>query len=133
MSRHADKSPDTGAEACVDRTHRIRMRLVFWALLMVFGVVGGRLILLQGFPDDIYTREEDFHEGTLELNLPRGDIYDRNGRLLATDRRARSLYADPSRIQNPRTLAVTLSEILGEPESEVHARLTRCDAGGRLR
>ncbi len=133
MSRRADKKPVPNAEALLDRKHRVRIRVVFWALLLVFGVVAGRLILLQGFPDDIYTREENFHEGTLELNLPRGDIYDRNGRLLATDRRARSLYADPSRIQAPGELAATLSQILGEPENEVLARLTRCDSSGRLR
>ena len=133
MSRRADKKPVSNAEALLDRKHRFRIRVVFWALLIVFGIVAGRLILLQGFPDDIYTREENFHEGTLELNLPRGDIYDRNGRLLATDRRARSLYADPSRIQAPGELAATLSQILGEPENEVLARLTRCDSSGRLR
>ncbi|HOF38802.1 MAG TPA: penicillin-binding protein [Candidatus Hydrogenedentes bacterium] len=133
MSRHADKKPAPNAETSLDRIHRIRIRLVFWALLIVFGVVAGRLVLLQGFPDDIYTREENFHEGTLELNLPRGDIYDRNGRLLATDRRARSLYADPSRIPNPCELAATLSDLLSEPENEVLARLTRSDSTGRPR
>lgn len=132
-NRQPGKKQTSGGSAPVIQSHRIRVRLVLWALLTVFCAVAARLIHLQAFPDDRYVREEGFHEGTIELNLPRGDIYDRTGRLLATDRRARSLYADPSKIQNPHQAAVALSELLDEPESEVFARLTRLGEDGTPR
>ena len=132
-NRQPGKKQTSGGSAPVIQSHRIRVRLVLWALLTVFCAVTARLIHLQAFPDDRYVREEGFHEGTIELNLPRGDIYDRTGRLLATDRRARSLYADPSKIQNPHQAAVALSELLDEPEGEVFARLTRLGEDGKPR
>ncbi len=107
------------------QTLHFRVRLVFWAMLIVFGMVTARLIQLQAFPDAVFAREQGFHEGTLEIDLPRGNIYDRNGRLLATDRQARSLVADPSRIERPAEIAAALAHLLGEPEDLVLARLTR--------
>jgi len=119
--------------SAIVRSHRIRLRLVFWGLFMVFGAITLRLVQLQAFPDAVYTREEGFHEGTIPLEMPRGDIYDRNGRLLATDGQTLSLVADPSTVEEPQRLARELAELLELPEDQVFACLTKRGDDGKPR
>ncbi|HQM48300.1 MAG TPA: penicillin-binding protein [Candidatus Hydrogenedentes bacterium] len=130
MIRPGARVNGSGAATSSVRRHRIRLRLVYWGLLASFAAVTARLVQLQAFPDDVYTREEGFHEGTVPLLIPRGDIYDRNGRLLATDRQAVSLVSDPFRVEAPEELARGLSELLESPEDEVLVRLTKRDEKG---
>ncbi|MFO7973052.1 MAG: penicillin-binding protein [Candidatus Hydrogenedentota bacterium] len=131
MTTRQEKGKATNNASAMSRSHRIRLRIVFWGLFLAFGAITGRLVQLQALPDDVYTREEGFHEGTIPLEMPRGDIYDRNGRLLATDGQAFSLVADPSRVKAPKTLARELGELLELPEDEVLACLTKCGESGK--
>lgn len=56
----------------------------------------------------------------------RADILDRNGEILATSLRTRSLYADPSLIENAQDVAAALSAILSDQSSaELQKKLSR--------
>jgi cell division protein FtsI/penicillin-binding protein 2 len=130
MVTQTGKDTSANGTSATSRGHRVRLRLVFWALFIAFGAVTARLVQLQAFPDDVYTREEGFHQGTIPLDMPRGDIYDHNGRLLATDGQALTLVADPSAVEAPEPLARELAELLELPEEEVFASLTKSDKNG---
>jgi cell division protein FtsI (penicillin-binding protein 3) len=70
-----------------------RIRLIGLCFGTAFLAIGGQLTNLTLFPE-ADTRNRVVHED----RLPRPDIVDRNGVLLATDVAVASLYADPSKI-----------------------------------
>lgn len=134
MSRAAapsNRQPKPPVALPITRGHRWRMRSVFWFLLLLFSALAARLVQLQARPDLIFSREELGHIGTVIVQIPRGDVLDRDGRLLATDRRVRSLSADPSRTDEPERLARELAVRLGMEEDVILSRLAREDAAGR--
>ncbi len=53
-----------------------------------------------------------------EIAQRRGDIYDRNGFLIATTIKSPSLYVDPSMVLNPQDLSAKLAGILPEMDQE---------------
>ena len=72
-----------------------RLRLVVFGFALCFALIGGRLVqlsIVQGFLSDKKP------EVTHEARLPRPDIVDRNGLLLASDIKVYSLFANPRKI-----------------------------------
>lgn len=64
------------------------------------------------------------------LQSPRGTIYDRNGRELAISSLTKSLYANPSQLnQDPDTLAASLAPLVGVPPAELKESLS---SGGQF-
>jgi cell division protein FtsI (penicillin-binding protein 3) len=120
--RPAERGP---ADFPPERGHRMRMRLVLWIFLAAFACVAVRLYQLQTEPPAPLSEHEGSRIGRAQVQGPRGDIVDRGGWLLATDRQRPSLWADPARLENPRAVAQHLAPILGEPEADVLDRLTR--------
>jgi cell division protein FtsI/penicillin-binding protein 2 len=111
--------------------HRLRFRLLLFCFFAAYLAVAGRLVQIQLDPDVRFTQEELAHIGRAEIRVPRGDILDSRGVLLATDRMVPSLCANPSRIADPSTLALRLSRVLDLDEGEVLQRLVQKDATGR--
>lgn len=78
-----------------DLRGRNRLRLVGLAFGLCLAVIAVRLGLLSLIPAWL---GNDSSPPTADFRLPRPDIVDRNGVLLATDIRIASLYADPRKI-----------------------------------
>ena len=58
--------------------------------------------------------------------VPRGDILDRNGQIMATTLQALELYANPKEILDPIEATAALAEVLTDlDEAQIFARLTR--------
>jgi cell division protein FtsI (penicillin-binding protein 3) len=105
-----------------------RLRLGTVLLLLMFLVVGGRLVALQltdarqvaltGLADRLA------HE---TLFAPRGTIYDRGHNVLAQSLEARYVFADPSLIKPAEVnqVADALRPLLGIPSSELVPKLSR--------
>ena len=74
---------------------RNRLRLGAAAFLLLYGVIGVRLIVLAA-NEDTRTASSPQIDRTIAASRP--DITDRNGRVLATDVASNSLYAEPHRI-----------------------------------
>ena len=84
-----------------------------------------KLVQVHTDPDMQLTDEERAHIAEIELRVPRGEICDRAGNMLASDRRVFSLWANPRQVADPEMTAMALSARLGLDETELRNRLTR--------
>lgn len=109
------------------------MRVLFFAFLVGFGCVALGLVRVHTSPDSRLTREEMAHIGEVELRVPRGDIRDHQGELLAKDRVSSSIWADPRQISNLQKTAASLSTTFSVPEKELAERLQPRDEKGEIK
>jgi cell division protein FtsI (penicillin-binding protein 3) len=107
-----------GAPAPASEWRRtIRRRLVVAAVMAGLWAVGieARLVVLQVLEnEDLAARAERQQERTREVPAERGDILDRDGRLLATSVDAASIYAVPSEVADPSQVVTALCGALGD-------------------
>jgi len=96
------------------RQLKTRATVALGLVLAAFVVLTGRLARLQIVEGPAYRRLADRQQVlSRELAAQRGNIYDRNGRLLASTVRRWSIYADPRDVKQPDATAAALSPILG--------------------
>ena len=76
-----------------DLAGRRRIRLVMLVFSVVFLVIAGKLAWLSLMP-----RGDKLPAGAEQQKMPRPDIVDRNGEVLARDIRVASLYAEPNKL-----------------------------------
>lgn len=130
------KSAAEGGAAAypLSKQHRLRFRIVLWLFVVAMVRIAMRLVSLHGGSEYDFSAEDIYHIGKVTIQASRGEIYDRNGRLLATDREVFSLSANPSRValrvKDPRALSARLHLQLGLDETDVYERLTRQGQGG---
>jgi cell division protein FtsI (penicillin-binding protein 3) len=106
------------------RTIRRRLACVL-ALLGAWSVaVEARLIYLQVYQHDAFVaRAERQHKRTVEIPAKRGEILDRNDRVLAFSVDAESIYAVPSEIGEPDAIVAALCGALDGCNTEFRASL----------
>jgi cell division protein FtsI/penicillin-binding protein 2 len=101
-------------------------RAAFLSSLLFF-LLGGvvfRLFHLQILNHHLY-REEVLRRFTLdELLALRGEIFDRNGEVLAKDVEMLTVYACPRAVPDPSQAAARLASLLGEDEEKLRERLS---------
>lgn len=76
----------------------LRSWLVYGLIVMVFAAVAARAIYLQSSQDyksKLTSEAENRHLRTLEVQAPRGSIYDRHGNLLSLSTRVYDIVLDP--------------------------------------
>ncbi len=106
------------------RLFRRRTRVFVAALLLGLAGVGARAVQLQ-----VYRHEELAKLATQQylndIRIParRGQILDRNGKALAISVEVPSVFANPMEIDDPRTAARALSDVLGVKLETVYRRL----------
>ena len=105
---------------------RYRFRLAVLAFALAFVLIGGRLIALglEGAPPG--------GGGLLDISttIHRPDILDRHGRLLATDIKGATLYADPAKVIDIDELAEQVTSVL--PDVNAKDLRARLKAGRRF-
>ena len=75
-------------------SNRFRVLLVFFGIVLLLLV--GRLVQLQIIlADDYSTQAANSRTVSVELSPRRGTIYDRNGKVLASDVQATTIYCNP--------------------------------------
>lgn len=112
------------------KTQRIRIHLLVGLFTLIFAGISARLVMLQVDTDLRFAEEDVKHVGEIQIQRPRGDILDRNNRVLATDRMVPSLSANPSKVTNADAMARYLGPILGKDRAWLMERLTRKDKRG---
>jgi len=101
-----------------------RLWLAAAAIGAVFGVFALRLFQLQIVEGALLSEQSERNSiRTLRLEAPRGDILDREGRVLATTRPAFSLEVLPSELRRPERTFRALGQLLDEDPERLEARL----------
>ncbi|OQB71909.1 MAG: Stage V sporulation protein D [candidate division TA06 bacterium ADurb.Bin131] len=91
-----------------------RLKTFFHLVKILFGIILLQCINLQILHFNYYRGlSEKNCIRTIDLGIPRGKIYDRNGRVLAEDKICFNLVYVPYDIKNPQEVASTLSDIFG--------------------
>jgi len=103
-------------------TRAFRFFLVFALLYAVVAVQAVRLTTIER--DKFVGWAEDMRKREREIRSPRGNIYDRNGAILAADLSTVSIYASPRMISSKVTARI-ISESLGVPEADIAAKLLK--------
>ncbi len=110
-----------------------------WTVFVIFAAVAFvlvlRLHLLHFTPGEKLLEEQDFHVVEIPITEPRGEIFDRNGVILATNREAPSLWVDPRKVPDDRREAVAalISERIGLSPEDARAALVRTGKDGKDR
>jgi cell division protein FtsI (penicillin-binding protein 3) len=114
-----------------------RLRFATAVVLLLFGVLAGRLVQIQASDGDRYAAAASAGRMTAPLTLvaPRGAIVDRAGNPLATSVDAVEVDADPKHVEDPVKTAKALTALIGVPESELVPKMSRKtnDNGGLVR
>ncbi|HVS03619.1 MAG TPA: penicillin-binding protein 2 [Thermoanaerobaculia bacterium] len=108
----------------------MRRRMVVVAVLasLWLAALGVRLAWLQVHRHDHYqSKAASQHRRVMDLEPPRGTIYDARGRLLAVSVEVDSAFADPSQVTDPAATAAALAPVLGVDAGELASRLGRHD------
>jgi len=123
-----EKRLGTGSEADLHR----RIPLLAAGIVLVFGVFFGRLFQLQVIQtDDLRLRSERNSVRTVRLEAPRGDIIDRDGRVIASTRPAFGVQVIPSDVRQPGVTYPALAQLLDREAPDLRDRIG--DPRGRAR
>jgi cell division protein FtsI (penicillin-binding protein 3) len=126
----SDAARSDAATARAERAYlarsRYRFRLAVLAFALAFVLIGGRLVTL-GFTD---TGQNSGGLYDISSTVHRPDIFDRDRRLLATDIKGATLYADPARVIDIDELAEQVTSVL--PDVDAKDLRTRLRQGGRF-
>jgi penicillin-binding protein 2 len=118
--------------AGVDAGVEERLPLLMILILLVFLAFIVRLFQLQIIMGEVFAEESDKNSVRLvRLEAPRGDILDREGRMIATTRPAFGLEVLPSDLRNPDLAFRALGQLLGEDAAQLRAQVG--DPRGRAR
>ncbi|HEX2446932.1 MAG TPA: penicillin-binding protein 2 [Methyloceanibacter sp.] len=126
----SDAAKSNAATARAERAYlarsRYRFRLACLAFALAFLLIGGRLVSL-GFTG---TGASGGGLYDISSTVHRPDILDRDGRLLATDIKGATLYADPAKVIDIDELAEQVTSVL--PDVDAKSLRAKLKAGGRF-
>lgn len=95
------------------------------AFLILIGLVG-RLVYLMIFDAEYYQKKaESLHEREREIKAARGEIVDRNGTVLATNKTVCTISVIHNQIKDPELVIQTLTKELGVDEATVRKRIEK--------
>ncbi len=103
------------------------------AVLIILGLIG-RLVYLMIFEADYYQQlAQDLHEREREIKAARGEIVDRNGVVLATNRTVCTISVIHSQIENPEQVIRILSDELDMDQADVRKRVEKVSSMEKIR
>ncbi len=99
-------------------------RLFAMGVTLLFVVLLGRVVQLQAAPGAQLASHIARRTSTASLQSPRGDLYDRRGRVLSTSRFGYRVIVDPERLPDePGGVIIALSDALGLEPDQVGAKI----------
>lgn len=110
------------------------MLIVFLCALVVIIGLTGRLVYLMVFDAEYYQEKaKSLHEREREIKAARGEIIDRNGTVLATNKTVCTISVIHSQIKEPERVIKELSSILGLEEETVRRRVEKVSSMERIK
>lgn len=111
-----------------------KMLIVFLCALIVIIGLTGRLVYLMVFDAEYYQEKaKSLHEREREIKAARGEIIDRNGTVLATNKTVCTISVIHSQIKEPERVIKELSSILGLEEETVRKRVEKVSSMERVK
>ena len=113
--------------------HKKKMLVVFLAAFILILYLIGRLVYLMVFDAEYYQQKaEDLHERERDIKAARGEIIDRNGTVLATNRTVCTISVIHSQIENPEKVIEKLSEFLEMDADQVRKKVEKISSIERI-
>ena len=111
-----------------------KMLVVFFsALLMIFFLIG-RLVYLMIFDAEYYQQKaKELHEREREIKAARGEITDRNGKVLATNKAVCTISVIHSQITDPEKVIRVLSKELEMEEETIRKRVEKVSSREKIK
>ena len=114
------------------RTAFMRYMVIVAVLIMWIGIIGVRLVHLQVSEHEwLKSKAIAASQYKHERKILRGTIFDRDGKTLAISIRVKSLFADPTLIEDPSTVAQVLGKTLKVRSSSIEKKIRDYKEKGR--
>ena len=111
-----------------------KIMVVFLCAALVLAALIGRLVYLMIFDADYYQElAQDLHEREREIKAARGEIVDRNGVVLATNRTVCTISVIHSQVEEPEEVISVLSRELELDEAEVRKKVEKVSSMEKIR
>ncbi len=131
--QRARRDDDVFHAAMPDKWRRARVYATMGFFAFAFGAIIVKVLFAHLLPAAYLSKEGDVHKGLVSVHVSRGNIYDSNGILLATDDKIPALCADPKTVEEPERVALLLNLELGIDEDETIANLSKRTKDGKPR
>lgn len=113
--------------------HKKKILVVFLAAFILILYLIGRLVYQMVFDAEYYQQKaEDLHERERDIKAARGEIIDRNGTVLATNRTVCTISVIHSQIENPEKVIEKLSEFLEMDADQVRKKVEKISSIERI-
>ena len=115
-------------------TQRQRMVLAFGVVLLIMTGLTARLVyvmMIQG--NHYYTGAQDVHSRQRKIKAPRGKIYDRKHRQLASNQSVSTISVIHSQLKDPETVIRELSSRLDLEETEVRKKVEKISSMEKIK
>lgn len=114
--------------------NRRKIMIIFVAVLLLMVFLMGRLVYLMIFCSEYYgVRVENLHERERDIKAARGNIYDRNGVVLAENKTVCTISVIHSQIEDPEKVIAVLTKELGMSEETVRKRVEKVSSIERIK
>ena len=114
--------------------HKKKILVVFLAAFILILYLIGRLVYLMVFDAEYYQQKaEDLHERERDIKAARGEIIDRSGTVLATNRTVCTISVIHSQIENSEKVIEKLSEFLEMDADQVRKKVEKISSIERIR
>lgn len=114
--------------------NRRKIMIIFVAVLLLLVFLMGRLVYLMIFCSEYYgVRAENLHERERDIKAARGNIYDRNGVVLAENKTVCTISVIHSQIEDPEKVITVLTKELGMSEETVRKRVEKVSSIERIK
>jgi penicillin-binding protein 2 len=125
--------PKQSSDVGVNRDLTVKVIIMSLIIALTMGALVARLVWLQIVQFGYYKNQaiENSTRVTF-LRAPRGNIYDRHGTLLATNKQSLSMIAIPAQLDDPKGLAKVLAPVLDSPYPKVLDSLLKAKASGSV-
>ena len=114
--------------------NRKKTMVVFFCAVLLISALFGRLVYLMIFDAAHYQKlAKDLHERERKIKAARGEIVDRNGVVLATNRTVCTISVIHNQIKDPEQVIAALCQELGEEEENIRKKVEKVSSMEKIK